>query len=199
MTRRPVSSFGSTFVTVAVAALCGVASGARAQDQSTLTVTGEAERLCLLGELQPGERQITNFDTPSGSVLNVTQLADEDTLTTRAATVEIAFGVMCNGAHRVVLSSEENGLHRLDSGATPGFGSAVPYRADLEWAEERAMLTADAAMRQPVDEELLIGRAAMGDLTLVIDIQAGATNAGTNTPLLSGQYSDVLTLTVEPQ
>ena len=189
---------GLNLATVTVVALNGVAAAA-AQEAQSVTVTAEAEQLCLMGELEAGTGPVTNFDTPSGSVLSVTQLADAQTMTTRAASIDLAVDVMCNSLHSVTLSSDDNGLFRPDATPAAGFGSAVPYRANVVWADEQAMLTADAATRQPVEQELQIGRPNTGEMLIEIDIQAGATNAGAGFPLLAGEYSDILRVTVEPR
>ena len=107
---------------------------------------------------------------------------------------------MCNGPHRLTVASENAGLWRtgVSIGAS-GFGSAVPYRVQLGWAAENRNLIAEAASRQAVDWELLVGRPNAGDVLLDFIIDAGATNAGTGAPLLSGTYSDVLTVTVDSQ
>lgn len=178
----------------------GIASPVVAQDESTVTLSGVAEDQCVLGEAEAGDGAIENFDTPSGAVFTISQLTDPSTLTTRAAELSLALGAMCNGPHRLVVESQNAGLWRNEfSGVTSGFGSAVPYRLGLVWAEQNRDFSAEAASRQSIEWEVLIGRPAFGDVELTFMIDAGATNAGTGAPLLSGSYSDVVTVTVESQ
>jgi hypothetical protein len=178
----------------------GIAMPAAAQDIGTVTVTGTAEDQCILGQAEPGDGVIQNFDSPSGAVFVISELTDPATLTTRAAELSLALNAMCNSPHRLVVASENAGLWRTDVTTTSsGFGSAVPYRIDLGWADESRNLIAEAASRQEIEWEMLIGRPATGDVQLDFMIDAGATNAGTGAPLLSGAYSDVLTVTVESQ
>lgn len=178
----------------------GIAMPAAAQEISQVTLTGMADDQCILGQVETGDGPIENFDTPSGAVFTITQLTDPSTLTTRAAGLSLALGAMCNSPHRLIVESQNAGLWRTEaSGLTSGFGSAVPYRLGLGWAGENRNLSAEAASRQSIEWELLIGFPAAGDVQLDFVIDAGATNAGLGAPLLSGSYSDVVTVTVESQ
>lgn len=178
----------------------GIAMPAAAQEISQVTLTGVADDRCTLGQAEAGDGTIENFDTPSGAVFTISQLTDPTTLTTRAAELSLALGAMCNSPHRLTVESQNAGLWRTEvSGATAGFGSAVPYRLGLGWAGENRNLSAEAASRQTIEWELLIGYPASGDVQLDFVIDAGTTNAGLGAPLLSGSYSDVVTVTVESQ
>ena len=178
----------------------GIAMPAVAQETSTVTVVGAAEDQCVLGQPGLGAGPVENFNSPSGAVFVVSQLTDPLTLTTRAAQLSLELEAMCNGPHRLTVASENAGLWRTGvSIGAAGFGSAVPYRVQLAWAAENRSLIAEAASRQVVDWELLVGRPNAGDVLLDFIIDAGATKAGTGAPLLSGTYSDVLTVTVDSQ
>ena len=178
----------------------GIAMPAAAQDSRTVIVTGVAQDRCILGQAELGDGGIHNFNSPSGAVFVISELTDPSTLTTRAAELSLALSAMCNSPHRLVLASENAGLWRTEVTTTSsGFGSAVPYRIDLGWAAENRNLVAEAASRENIEWEMLVGRPATGDVQIDFIIDAGATNAGTGAPLLSGAYSDVLTVTVESQ
>ena len=199
MTASPTLAHGSKVAALVVSMAC-VAAPVWAQDQATVAVVGDANQMCTLGQPSQGSGAVSNFDTPSGTVFSITRLADPDTLTTRAANITLTMDAMCNTIHRVVLASDNNGLWRSGIGATPsGFGSAVPYTANLVWADQQYPLTAEAGDRQSVEEEMLVGRPNTGDLLIEFEINAGATNAGVGAPLLAGEYSDVLRITVESQ
>src|SRR5690606_24626070 len=152
MTTSPTPVHGSKVAALVVSMAC-VAAPAVAQDQATVNLAGDANQMCTLGQPSQGSGAVTNFDTPSGTVFSITRLADPDTLTTRAANITLTMDAMCNTIHRVVLASDNNGLWRTSVGATPsGFGSAVPYTANLVWADQQYPLTAEAADRQSVEE-----------------------------------------------
>ena len=199
MTASPTLAHGSKVAALVVSMAC-VTAPAWAQDQATVAVVGDANQMCTLGQpTQDGGAQ-TNFDTPSGTVFSITRLADPDTLSTRAANITLTMDAMCNTIHRVVLASDNNGLWRQGVTTAPsGFGSAVPYTANLVWADQQDPLTAEASARQGVEEEMLVGRPNTGDMLIEFEINAGATNAGVGAPLLAGEYSDVLRITVESQ
>jgi hypothetical protein len=187
-------------VAALVASMACIAAPAWAQDQATVTLTGEADQMCTVGQPTQSTGALTNFDTPSGSVFGITRLADPETLSTRAATITLSMDAMCNTIHRVVIASDNNGLWRQGVTTAPaGFGSAVPYTANLVWADQQYPLTAEAASRQSVEEEMLIGRPNTGEMLIEFEINTGATNAGLGAPLLAGEYSDVLRVTVESQ
>jgi hypothetical protein len=195
----PTFVHGSTVAALVVSMAC-VAAPALAQQQASVNIVGEANLMCILGQPSQGDGVLNNFDTPSGTVFGITNLADAETLTTQAANITLTMDAMCNSIHRVIIASDNNGLWRNGVGATPsGFGSAVPYTANLVWADQQYALTAEAADRQGVEEQMLIGRPNTGAMLIEFSINPGATNAGIGAPLLSGEYSDVLRIKVETQ
>lgn len=200
MTTVAASFQGLTLMAIAMSAAC-VPAPVWAQNQpQAVAVTGEAARMCVLGQVAQGQGGLSNFDAPSGSVFGITALADPTTLTTQAASINLSMDAMCNGLHRVSVASDNNGLWRHGvASATSGFGSAVPYRANLVWGGQQSALFADATQRQLVQDQVLIGSPVVGAMLIEFSINAGATNAGVGSPLLAGEYSDVLRITVEPQ
>lgn len=194
---RALRIAGLTWAAVAAA---GGVSTAAAQTSQTVEVIGSAEQRCVLGQPQQGTGALFNFDAPSGSVFRITRLADPESLSTRAAQVTLALTAMCNSSHRVVIGSDNNGLWRDSGGAAPsGFADAVPYTATLTWADQERPLTAEGIFRQGVEEEMRVDRPNTGAMAIQFRIDAGATNAGQDAPLLAGEYSDVLRVTVESQ
>lgn len=178
----------------------GLALPASAQEITEVTLIGVAEDQCILGEAELGMGPLENFVNPSGAVFVVAQLTDPATLTTRAAGLNLTLNAMCNSPHRLVVESQNAGLWRTEvTGLATGFANAVPYRMGLTWADETRDLLATANSRETVEWEMLIGRPATGDVQLDFNIDAGSTNAGLGAPLLSGSYSDVVTVTVESQ
>ncbi len=173
---------------------------AQAQNTETITVSGEADRRCTLGLPEQGDGALVNFDTPSGSVFAVTQLADPQTMSTQAANLTLSMAAMCNTLHRIVLASDNNGLWRQGGAqAANGFAGAVPYTANLVWAGEQHRLIADAGSRRFVEQQVLVGRPRSGDLRIEFQVDTGATNVATGAPLMAGEYADVLRITMEPQ
>lgn len=194
------SSINSGLSVVALAAATGLAAPATAQQAQTVTLLGQADRVCTLSAPELGSGPIENFAVPSGGVYTVQELADPNTLTTRAASLTLNMAAMCNSVHRIVVTSENSGLWRQGAPSSAiGFGTAVPYRLDLSWADENPSMIADAATRQAREWQLLVGRPNAGGIEMTFEIQAGATNAGTGAPMVSGGYSDVVTVSVEAQ
>ncbi len=197
---RAVSAIGPVLFGLAAAAAAVPAGAQTTSAEQTVTILGQAEQLCILEAPSQAAVTSSNFNAPVGSTFVITELADPDTLSTRAANVTVAFPAMCNSVHRVTLLTENNGLWR-DFGGVPsgGFGNAVPYQANIQWAGDQQMLTADAAGRYQAQQSMLVGVPASGDILVEIEVSAGATNASTGAPLLAGDYADILRLTVEPQ
>lgn len=165
-----------------------------------MTLAATADRVCTLSTPELGSGPLENFAIPSGSVYAVQQLSDPNTLTTRAARLTLNMDAMCNSVHRLVITSENSGLWRQGTPTSPaGFGTAVPYRLGLSWANENPSLLADATVRQSREWLLLVGRPNAGVIEMQFEIDAGATNAGTGAPMVAGSYADVVTLTVESQ
>jgi hypothetical protein len=135
---------------------------------------------------------------PIGADVRIVDLVDPTTLSTRAARTVVGFEAACNYPHRLTVRSQNNGLRR-DAGATgQGIASAVPYTASLNWGELGIRFFADA---QSLVELQRVGTsvgAVAGPLTVQVDIQAGATNLGPNSPLGAGEYSDVISIEVGP-
>ncbi len=192
----------SGLAAAAFAALAAGQAAAQAAEapRQTVTVTGEAPRSCTLGAIEQAEEQAANFDPPAGSVFPITRLADPETLSTRAARIVLTVPAMCNGVHRVVLGSDNNGLWRQDSGTAPaGFATAAPYQIGLTWADQEETLAADAVGRRYAEQQILVARPTRGDMEIAFEVRTGDTNAVQGAPLVAGEYSDVLRLTVEPQ
>jgi hypothetical protein len=197
----------ATALTTATAvALLLIGQAARAQTSGDNTrdmvVRGHVPQVCALATPTLAGGTLNNFRTLNGSSLEVDQLTDPVTLSTRAASARISFAAICNFAHQIVLESRNNGLWRSELGLTPaptGFSDAVPYTATLEWGPIHTSLQADASDRRIRDRTQAVDQPVAGDIVLRLDIQPGATNLQTNAPLVSGVYRDTLRLTVEPQ
>jgi hypothetical protein len=197
----------ATALTTATAvALLLIGQAARAQTSGDNTrdmvVRGHVPQVCALATPTLAGGTLNNFRTLNGSSLEVDQLTDPVTLSTRAASARISFAAICNFAHQIVLESRNNGLWRSELGLTPaptGFSDAVPYTATLEWGPINTSLQADASDRRIRDRTQAVDQPVAGDIVLRLDIQPGATNLQTNAPLVSGVYRDTLRLTVEPQ
>jgi len=191
----------------ALVASLGIPLAARAQeaapeDSAQFRVAGSTPVVCTLTTGQGSADGFNNFTTADRNVYRVDQMIDAATLSTRAASFELTLSGVCNTAHRIRMESLNNGLWQLSE--TPparpdGFGTAVPYDLTARWVDQIVQLSADAAIRQPRERSVPIGRPASGDLRLRFEILAGATNLAANAPMVSGAYSDTLTIVLEPQ
>jgi hypothetical protein len=204
--RRPIlvcvlaASLGA--LPAALAAQEGAGQGATAQDSAEFLVAGRTPVVCTLTSGPGSGDGFNNFSSADRNVYRVDQMIDAATLSTRAASFELTLNGVCNTAHRIRMESLNNGLWQLSE--TPptrpaGFGTAVPYDLTARWTDQVVQISADAAIRQPRERSVPIARPASGDLRLRFEILAGATNLSANAPMVSGAYSDTLTIILEPQ
>lgn len=170
-------------------------------DDAEFLVAGRAPVVCTLAMGSRSADGFNNFSTADGNVYRVDQMIDSATLSTRAASFELTLSGVCNTAHRISVESLNNGLWQLSE--TPparpnGFGTAVPYYITAQWFDQIEVLAADAAIRQPRESSIPISGPASGELTLRFEILAGSNNFAANAPMVSGSYSDTLTIVLEP-
>lgn len=182
-----------------------VPAGAGAQQTSavrTIAVSGSAPNVCAVDAPLVAAGAQVNFRGLNGSALQIDRLIDPETLSTKAASIEIGLNAVCNYPHRLTVETQNNGLWQTsEQTASPpqGFARAVPYTATLTWALKDLRLDADAKVRQIADRSILIDQPAAGTIVLRLEIQPGATDTTANAPLLAGSYGDTLRVTVEPQ
>jgi len=187
-------------------AAAALAAALPASAQTTVTskpiqVSGQVPESCTVGAPALSASGQENFRGLDGNLLQVDQLVDPTTLSTRAASAELVFASFCQTAHRLILESRNNGLFREPgNGSTPapGFGYAVPYLATAYWGPQVLRLRADASTRR-INQDWVGAGPTVGDLKLRLDIAAGATNDRPNSPLVAGLYTDIIRITLEPQ
>lgn len=199
MTRAPsvVLAIGIALVS-AQPALAQVAGTA----QKSLPVTGNAPEVCTLQPARIRTGELVNFNGLDGDTLQIQQLVDAQTLAARPARITVTFGAVCNYPHQVRLQSQNNGLWPTDARQAtlaPGFATALPYDARLQWADKSGVLQADAKVRGGREQRLTIDTASAGDLLLSLRIEAGASNTLLNAPVLAGVYGDTLRIFLEPR
>lgn len=183
----------TTFAGVAFAQV----SDARRDFNVIATVPGG----CTVGEPSQSAGAQVNFRGVSGHTLQIDQLTDATTLSTRAASIELSLEAMCSSPHRLIVESQNNGLFpRSERPAVPpaGFGTAVPYVAIARWGTHNVRLEASAHSRQSRDN-WVASEPHTGSILLSLQIEPGATNRRQNAPLLAGVYADTLRITLEPK
>lgn len=203
---RHAHSFGLTAGAFGLAILILATSSVSAKpgliDSKDMGVSANAPPVCVIANQSSQRiRPLVNTTAAGSAAVQITALVDVGTMSTAAAQVEVSFDAMCNFPHRLNVASENNGLFRSANAAAPpsGFGSAVPYTADVRWGDQTLAFNANAKIRSRFEDRLLIGQPASGAIVLAFNVLPGATNAQNGAPLASGIYSDILTLTVEPQ
>ena len=164
-------------------------------------VGGRIPQFCSIGA--PSLSQTANpvnVRALSGATLEIENFLNATTLATQAASVEVAFDAVCNYPHLLSLGSANNGLWRQSTAiAIAPFANAVPYRALATWGDQVVNLDADSGSRRAVVSSILTQSARFGQVTLSLQVASGATNVATNSPLLQGSYSDLITVTLGPQ
>jgi len=168
----------------------------------TLPVTGNAPPVCAMGLPRVAAGNQINFRGLSGNTLQIDQMVDPTTLAVAAASVDVKFDAVCNYPHRLRLESQNNGLFptlQRTQPAAPGFGSAVPYRATVNWGAVNGVLNADAQARRVNEQRFNIDLPTAGEIDLKLNIAPGSSNTRDNAPLLAGDYADTMRIFVEPR
>ncbi|MCZ8172072.1 MAG: hypothetical protein O9272_10075 [Brevundimonas sp.] len=168
----------------------------------TMPVAGTVPNVCTMdrGRVQPGG--LINITGLDGDTLRIQQLTDPQTLAARSASATISFVAMCNFPHQIRLESQNNGLWPVDArvaSITPGFASALPYRADVAWGQTTGSLEANATVRAAAEQRITVNGASVGDLRLRVELQQGASNGEANAPVVAGIYTDTLRIYLEPR
>ena len=186
---------------IGAATFAGVASAQTSDARRDFDVIATVPGGCTVSEPSQSPGAQVNFRGVSGSTLQIDQLTDPTTLSTRAASIELSFEAMCHSPHRLIVQSQNNGLFpRSERPAVPpaGFGTAVPYVAIARWGTHNLRLEANAHSRQSRDT-WVSSEPNTGSILLSLQIEPGATNRRQNAPLLAGVYADTLRITLEPK
>lgn len=192
----------STAMAAATMTLSSAACGQVALASRALPVTGSTPQVCTIteGDLQAG--QLVNFNGVTGDTLQITQLVDQQSLAARGASATLTFSAVCNYPHQIRIESENNGLWPTDGRIAvdaPGFATALPYDARVTWSDRSGLLQTDALVRSSREQRISLDQAAAGTVTLRLAIAAGASNNGSNAPVLAGVYGDTLRIFLEPR
>ena len=183
-------------------AASGAASGAAQAATQTFQVGGSTPQICTVQSPVLSQGALVNFRSLNGTTLQIDQLADPKTLSTIASSADVSFVAVCNYPHRIRLESQNNGLFRGGAtGVAPpaGFADGVPYTATLVWGPVSNSFFVDATSRRLSQQVTPVDHGVAGSLKIHLAIQAGASNLSANAPLIAGNYSDTLRVTVEPQ
>lgn len=182
---------------VAVAAPAQATSGFR----GTVAVHGSVAQSCairspeLLTDTAP-----VNVASLNGETLLITQLVEASSLAVKATSFDVGFAASCNFAHQLNVETQNNGLWpETGPVSASGFANAVPYVADVTWADNTAELKADALSKRIASVSLRVNSPTQGEIKIQFRIYPGASNAGSYAPLLAGNYHDTIRVTLEPQ
>jgi hypothetical protein len=160
------------------------------QASSTLNIFGSAPSACVLSPPIAASGANASFTAQGGQtgVIRFTQFVDPQTAQPRGASINLAFPVVCNSAHRVTVRTDGRGLARI-AGAAPaaGFRDRLGYQVSADWAG----LTASGSSDVPIPIDLRTANGAAGQVNLLVDI------AGGGAPLVAGDYASTLTVELE--
>ncbi len=175
-------------------------SSVAADSQSqALSVRGYAQSVCTLAA--PQISQSTNITISGGTaiqiVLNVPALVDEKTAQLRPGSVSLTANLICNRSHSLRIVSGNGGLRPQTGGDTPagtGFANRIDYTVNASWGGATAQLQTSGVGGAATPEVQSPGAYA-GNLVLQVSInESGAGHL----PLVAGNYTDALTITLSP-
>lgn len=160
-------------------------------DAGRLDITGEAHGACVISApaAQAGVNAAFQSGGAASAAIRVIDLVDPLTAQARGASINLAFPVICNAAHRVTVRTANGAMERGHPPAlhAPGFRDRLPYEVSATWAGRT--VTGSSESRTPVDISLSNG--AAGLLSIVVAIAPGGA------PLIAGAYSDSLVVELQ--
>lgn len=180
-------------VAVPAAALPAVALAQQAPDRLSgrIDLVGEAPNACVLSAPNSSASANAVLQQTGGRTTQVTftTLVDPATLQAVDATINLDFPLVCNGAHRLTVTTARSGL-RLESPAPPaqGFSDVVNYEVEAAWAGQTNRGLSSSTTPVEIDSS----DGAAGVVSLNIQIRGGGDR------LIAGPYSDTLILELQP-
>jgi hypothetical protein len=177
--------------------LLAAANPALAQDgqsaNEALRVYAEAQPGCVVRDVLAINTANATFASngSAGGTITISQLVDPQTAEPRSSSIDLSLPVVCNAAHRLVISSTQGGLLRQGGQRgnvlTPdNFADMLPYSLRVDWgAMQLAGVSTDSDLS--IDDE-----ARQGELRLQVSTQPGGG------ALTAGRYDDTITIRFEP-
>ena len=162
-----------------------------AASQGRLDIVGQAPNACVISSAgsAAGANAVFRSLNAGAAEVRITEMIDPQTSTARASSINILLPIICNGAHRLVLTSGNGGLLR-DGGSTAaspgGFREFVPYQVSAVWSGQTAAQSSDSG---PVVINVRDG--AAGDASVTIDVPGGGA------PLIAGGYTDAVVIELQ--
>lgn len=151
----------------------------------TITINGSVADTCTLSiDATP---QSSSNSTFAASTIDITSLADATDATISPATMTLTFDGMCNYAHAIGLQSANGGLDYTGGVSVVGgaFDELVEYTVSASWDGGVSLDSENGTANQNV-----AGAFRQDDVSLAFNFD----NNGETDPLLSGSYTDSLTI-----
>ncbi len=178
--------------------LCALAAPVAAQTLESgagrIDVTGTAPSACVITSAPRaiGSNARVSQSGLASSEIVINQLVDLNTGAARAASIAVSIPIICNSAHRVVVTTASGALTRVPDGAlvpaSTGFQETVPYGLRADWAGLSIVRTSGNA---PL--EVISADGAAGDLGLSVEVPGGGA------PLVAGDYVEFITVELKAE
>ena len=159
-----------------------------------IDVTGTAPSACVITGAPTAigsNARISQSGLRSSEVV-INQLVDLNTGAPRAASISVAIPIICNSAHRLIVTTASGALTRVADGAvvpaSTGFRESVPYGLRADWAGRSIVRNSGNAPLEVVNAD-----GAAGELGLSVEV------AGGGTPLVAGDYVEFITVELKAE
>lgn len=172
-----------------LAPAAALAQGPHPVASGRLDVVGDAPNACVLKAPLVGDAvnaTLVSSDTRTTRI-QLTQFVDPVSAVPLAASINLSFPLVCNGAHEVTLTAT-NGALLLEGPQTsaPGFRTRLAYVVQADWAGLHA--SNDSSTPIALDSQ----NGAAGLISVILTIPAGGD------PMIAGAYSDAITIELKP-
>jgi hypothetical protein len=126
---------------------------------------------------------------PNGAAVEFRRFVDPSTALPLPVTLNVRFTSTCNFSHRVTLASRDGGIARVGGASlATGFAFSRNYTAEVAWAGGQSQFTTSGTAGESTGLNVL--GANIGGFDLNVSAPSSAT------PLLAGDYTDVLTIQI---
>lgn len=191
--------FRSGSYVMAAVLLAGASFAARPADAADLSRTfnlkAKVESSCSFAASGASwsQQQNVTVEDPNGSSPTIDFTKSITPTGATNAEAEWKSTASCNVKPSITLASQKGAMISPGLNATPNFTHYLAYQAQASWGNKTVILEANTPNQAQSSGEQLMDGATSGEFRVRF------TTKGVQQPFLAGEYSDVVTVTIQPK